>query len=249
MTAGGRHPELIAHRGASNERPENTLPAFLRALDCGADGIELDVHATRDGAVVVHHDPRPHVEAPGPALAGKPIAALRLSELQGFRVARDAGIPTLAESLRTIGTRAVVYVELKGRDIERAVIDVVRSARTTCAIHSFDHDAVRRVHELAPELRTGLLFERYPYDPGSAMRATGAMDIWPQWELIDARLVERVHAAGGRVIAWTVDAPEAAAFLIRLGADGICTNELGLVGPVVHGVAAPGGAATDEGAA
>lgn len=243
MTPTGRRAELIAHRGASSERPENTVPAFLRALECDADGIELDVHATRDGVVVVHHDAIPHVEAPGPGLARRPIAELTLAELQGFRVALDVGVPTLGEALEAIGDRAVVYVELKGRDIERRVIDVIRRSGARCAIHSFDHAAVRRAHELAPDLRTGLLYDRYPEDPAAALRAAGALDVWPQWDLIDARLVERVHDAGGRMIAWTVDSPEVAARLVDIGVDGVCTNDLALVGPAVHdagGAARPG---------
>jgi glycerophosphoryl diester phosphodiesterase len=75
-------PELIAHRGASRECRENTLPAFARALELGADGIELDVHASSDGVIVVHHDFVPRAEPPTPKLAGRPIAELTARELR-----------------------------------------------------------------------------------------------------------------------------------------------------------------------
>src|SRR5581483_5347881 len=95
-------PFLVAHRGAPRERPENTLPSFLRALELGAEGIELDVHGTCDGVVVVHHDPVPRAIAPSGRLAGRRIDALTFDELQGFSVRGVALIPTLAEALAVV---------------------------------------------------------------------------------------------------------------------------------------------------
>ncbi|MBX6331237.1 MAG: glycerophosphodiester phosphodiesterase [Gemmatimonadaceae bacterium] len=228
MTTDSRSPLLIAHRGAPRERPENTLPSFLRALELGADGIELDVHASRDGVVIVHHDPVPRATAPTPALAGRRIDALTFDELQGFSVRGLALIPTLAEVLAVVKGRAEVFVELKASGIEEAVIDVIRKspAPHRCAIHSFDHDAVRRARALAPELRGGLLYDRPPEDVVRAMREHDALDVWPQWDLVDQALVDAVHGAGGRVIPWTVNRPERARALTALGADALCTDVL-----------------------
>jgi glycerophosphoryl diester phosphodiesterase len=230
-------PQLIAHRGAPRERPENTLPAFLRALELGAEGIELDVHATADGVVVVHHDPVPRATPPSRALAGRRIDALTFDELQGFSVRGIALIPTLAEVLAVVQGRAEIFVEIKGSGIERAVLEVIRGspAPERCAVHGFDHAAVRRARQLAPELRGGVLFDRSPQDVVTAMRGADALDVWPQWELIDAALVEAVHEAGGRVIAWTVNRPEVAAALAGLGVDGLCSDLL----PVIRRALAP----------
>src|SRR5688572_10542087 len=144
-------PARIAHRGAPREHPENTLPSFARALELSADGIELDVHATRDGVVVVHHDPVPRATTSDRRLAGRPIAELTYEELQTFSVAPGVAIPTLADVLRLVGDAVVVYVELKGVAIERPVIDVIRKGTTRCAVHSFDHAAVARARTLAPD--------------------------------------------------------------------------------------------------
>jgi glycerophosphoryl diester phosphodiesterase len=219
-------PRLVAHRGAPRERPENTLPSFLRALELGADGIELDVHGTRDGVVIVHHDPVPRATPPTGALAGRRIDALTFDELQGFSVRGLALIPTLAEVLAVAKGRVEVFIELKGSGIEEAVIDVIRTSPVPgrCAVHSFDHAAVRRVRELAPEIRGGILFDRPCPDVVGAMRAADALDVWPQWELIDAALVRAVHEAGGRVIAWTVNRGERARSLAALGVDALCTD-------------------------
>jgi glycerophosphoryl diester phosphodiesterase len=197
----------------------------------GAEGIELDVHGTRDGVMIVHHDPVPRATAPSGALAGRRIDALTFDELQGFSIRGIALIPTLDEVLAVVKGRAEMFIEIKGSGIEGAVVEAIRRSRAPerCAVHSFDHEAVRRVRELAPELRGGILFDRRPPDVVTAMRAADALDVWPQWELIDPDLVNAVHDAGGRVIAWTVNRPERAAALAALGVDGICTDVMPIV--------------------
>ena len=229
-----RSPELIGHRGAPRERPENTLASFLRALDLGADAVELDVHATRDGVVVVHHDFVPRAESSVGALKSRPIAELTAAELETFRVG-DEPIPTLAAVLEALGSRATVYVEIKGRDIEEAVIETIVSApsATRVAVHSFDHRAVVRARAIRPGIATGVLSASYLIDPGNALRAAQARDYWQEGSMIDETLVDAVHSANGRVIAWTVNEPEHARRLASLGVDGICTDVLQIVGPAL----------------
>jgi glycerophosphoryl diester phosphodiesterase len=221
-------PFLIAHRGAPRERPENTLPSFLRALELGADGIELDVHRSSDGVLVVHHDEVPRAIAPSGRLAGRRIDSLTFDELQGFAVGGSALIPTLGEVMAVVKGRARLFVELKSGGTEDGVVNAIRActAPQRCAVHSFDHAAVRRVHEMAPEIRCGILFDRAPVDVAASLRESGALDVWPQWALVDAALVDAVHAAGGRVIPWTVNRAEAARALAALGVDAICTDVL-----------------------
>lgn len=219
-------PLLIAHRGAPRERPENTLPSFLRALELGADGIELDVHGSRDGVLVVHHDEVPRAIAPSGRLAGRRIDSLTFDELQGFAVGGSALIPTLNEVLAVVKGRALLFIELKVAGIEEPVVEAIRAsaAPDRCAVHSFDHAVVQRVRELAPEIRRGILFDRALPELAASIRETGALDVWPQWALVDAALVETVHAAGARVIPWTVNRTEAARSLAALGVDAICTD-------------------------
>src|SRR3982074_3253772 len=104
-----RHPkaEGISHRGAHQKLPENSIPAFLRAIELGADAIELDVHATSDGVVIVHHDPS--VTAPG--VATSQLVDLSASELTRFPLAHGVEIPTLEAVLNAIRDQAKVYAE------------------------------------------------------------------------------------------------------------------------------------------
>ena len=216
--------ELIAHRGAPRERPENTIAAFERALELGCDAVELDVHATAEGTVVVHHDPTL-------AEGDRPIASLSDDELARHRV-RGEPVPTLDEVLELCAGRCRVHVEIKGRGIERLVVDRIRAHAAECAVHSFDHRAIARVRELAPALRRGILLDSYLVDVGAALRAADAQDLWQQWAWIDAPLVADATRAGARVVAWTVNSVDAANALARLGVGALCTDVLTALAPL-----------------
>ncbi|HEX2779779.1 MAG TPA: glycerophosphodiester phosphodiesterase [Gemmatimonadaceae bacterium] len=219
-------PEIVAHRGAKRERPENTLAAFARALELGADAFELDVHATRDGAVVVHHDPVVR-EHEGDA-ATLPIASMTRRQLTELDVGGEP-IPLLRDVLELAAGRATVYVEIKGKSIEKLVVGVVRAWRATCAIHSFDHAAIARVRELAPEIPRGLLFEHRGHDMVAALVAHDARDLWPHVPLVTEELVAAVHAAGRRVVVWTVNAAADAKRLSEFGVDALCGDDVTLL--------------------
>jgi glycerophosphoryl diester phosphodiesterase len=212
--------ERIGHRGAPREFPENTLPAFDRALALGADAIELDVHVSSDGVVIVHHDP----DVQGRAIRTTPWSALSRVEL-----AQGIFIPSLEQVLDLVGSRATVYVELKGEAVEKPAIEAIRASSARCAVHSFDHNVVARSAHLAPSLERGILFDAYPRDVIGSMRAASAVDVWPQWRLVDEQLVAQVHDAGGRVIAWTVNTTTTALDLVRLGVDGLCGDDVRLL--------------------
>lgn len=222
-------PEIIAHRGTPRERRENTLPAFALAIAQAADGIELDVHATADGVVVVHHDAVLPAGAQPAAFAGRALASLRAEELVDVRLPAGpdgaaVGVPTLAEVMEAVGTRATLYVEIKASGIEPAVLDLLRCAQGRVAVHGFDHRVSRRVSIAPGAPPTGVLVYSYLLDPVHALRGAGARDYWCWWEFIDAATVDRIQAAGGRVIAWTVNDLAAARRLAALGVDALCTD-------------------------
>jgi glycerophosphoryl diester phosphodiesterase len=184
-----------------------------------ADGIELDVHATCDGGLVVHHD----AEVPGCGHIGR----LTLAEARQIRIRNGEPLPLLSEVLELVGEREV-WIEVKTLPEEHdrrllAVIDAGPSP-DRYAVHSFDHRIVRRLGETRPELRRGVLLSAYLDDPVAAMRAVGATTLWQEWLQVDRDLVRRVHDSGGQVIAWTVNEIGDLERLARLGVDGLCGN-------------------------
>jgi glycerophosphoryl diester phosphodiesterase len=214
-----RRPSVIAHRGASGYEYENSRAAFRRAVMLDADGVELDVHATEDGAIVVHHDPE---------LAGfGPIGELSLAEVRPVRLRNGEPIPLLSEILDLVGDRDV-YVEVKSLPPahEQALLGTLDRGPVPAryAVHSFDHRIIRRLGEARPELRRGILLSAYLEEPVSAMQAVGATTLWQEWQQVDQELVNRVHDAGFTIIAWTVNEIGNLERMVRLGVDGLCGN-------------------------
>lgn len=203
---------------------ENTLPGFLAATAAGADGWELDVHMTRDGVVVVHHDPALPAAAGG--LAGAMIAEREWCELAAATVgAAGERMPSLDEILSAAAPTITVHVEVKARGIEQAVLAcLARHPTISVAVHSFDHRVARRIHDDAPQVPVGILVDSYLLDAPHALRAASARDYWPNREMVDAALVESIHAAGGRVIVWTVNDPAQAGTLAAIGVDALCSD-------------------------
>ncbi len=221
MASSPNRPLLIAHRGMPRQARENTLASFALALAAGADGIELDVHATVDGVVVVHHD--------ATLKRGLPIASMTLEAIQRTETSAARRIPTLAEVCALVGGRAELLVEIKGTNIEALVVPVLDEYAGTVAIHSFDHACIRRLAISGTKYRLGVLLESSRESPTALMRDTGALDVWPAHSIVTRALVDEVHGMGGRVIVWTVNEPRDAERLASLGVDGICTDDVTLL--------------------
>ncbi|MEO5566951.1 MAG: glycerophosphodiester phosphodiesterase [Gemmatimonadaceae bacterium] len=223
-----RKVERIGHRGAPRRFLENTTPGFAEAIRLGADAVELDVHVTSDGQVVVHHDP-----ALGPTIRPRSLARKAISAVTGPDIiAVDLGdgsrIPRLDEVLAVTRGRVTTYVEVKAGDIQ-AVVDVIAGSGATCAIHSFDHDAVATAREIAPHIPRGVLFDKWPVSPRSIVARTAARDVWPRHTLVTRDRVREIHDLGCRVIVWTVNDANRARELVEWGVDGICSDDLTLL--------------------
>jgi glycerophosphoryl diester phosphodiesterase len=223
-----RTAEIIGHRGSPREHRENTLASFRRAFADGAHAVELDVHATRDGIVVVHHDPVTN-SRPGESGTVAVIAESTLDTIESIVVGSGGiegteRIPTLETLLETVPAGSTVYVEVKAPRIEAEVVAVIRASGRTCAVHSFDHRVALRVRDIAPEIPVGILQTSYPVDPIRGMHDAGARDLWQQWELVDEALIHLVHGDARRIIAWTVNSPDVARRLLDWGVDGICSD-------------------------
>lgn len=223
MTAQDRL-QRIAHRGASAEWYENTLRAFNVALDRGADAVELDVHLSRDGEVVVHHDPE---------VDGRPISSTDWADLAEIELPYMERIPRLEDVLRAVGDRLEVYIELKGESVGDAAIEVARRHCRRFAVHSFDHAAVKRARKSSVDVPRGFLLDHGTPNPIEALELgcerLKARDVWPHFSLVDTTFVAAAHRLRARVLVWTVNTREDAERMCRLGVDGICTDDVRLL--------------------
>jgi glycerophosphoryl diester phosphodiesterase len=223
-----QRPVVVAHRGASASAPENTLAAFARAVEQGADGVELDVHRSRDGELVVHHD-----------ADADAIGLLRDATFAQIRSARP-DIPTLAEVFEVTGT-LLVNVEIKccswdpdpdpDHFVAAAIVALVRSLDIgeRIVVSSFDLSHIDAVRELDADLSTGFLV--HGHDPATMVGLCverGHAWLHPDWGNLARCLESTVAAARGagvRLDPWTVDDPVVMRRFAAAGVDAFITND------------------------
>ncbi len=221
-------PLVIAHRGASARRPENTLPAYALAIEQGADMIEIDLHRTRDGAIVVTHD------AALEGLGGwGEVGEASLEEVRALDAGDGARVPTLDETLDRFGAAVPFNLEIKrgGRGaypgLERAALDAVtsRGLLDRTLFSCFDDGVLARLRDAEPRARLGHLVS--PRDPDrwvERAHAVGAEAVNPWFGLASPDWIRRAHAEGLAVLPYTVDEPDAMQRLLEAGVDGLFTN-------------------------
>jgi glycerophosphoryl diester phosphodiesterase len=227
-----------AHRGASGHAPANTISAFVLAAEMGADGVELDVHLSRDGEVVVIHDDTVDATTDGHGrVSAMSLADLRTLDAGSWFGERFSGerIPTLQEVFDAIGHRLLVNVEIKveagyhpiaqEEEVVRLIEDNQMIDRVI--VSSFSPRSLRRVHKLDPNTRLGLLYGRpEPAVLPLVLRWLGVRydALHPSFQMVDARYIERARRWGVQVNVWTVNAAGDMVRMRDLGVDSIITN-------------------------
>lgn len=212
-------PEIIAHRGLHEVARENTVDAFERAASVGASAIELDVHATSEGVVVVHHNF--DIQSGNVPL---PLKTATYEQARSAAIAQGFDLPKLTDVLNQFAGRLKVYIEVKAAGIELDVARIIRESECELAVHSFDHRIVKTIRDFVPGVQTGVLTVGRPVDPVSIIRAASATDYWPQVDFVDQDLVDSIHESRGRLIVWTANRPDQWERLTSFGVDGICTD-------------------------
>ncbi len=228
--------KIYAHRGASGYAPENTLEAFELAAGMGADGVELDVHLTKDGELVVTHDEEIGRVSDG---AGR-VADRTLRELKALRFNkthpeyRDARIPTLGEVFALLRPTGLgINIELKNSlidypGLEKRVIELAAKdfSLDRVIFSSFNHASMLRVKEIDRKLVCGLLYEASMVRPWEYAGSLGMDALHPHYSEVITPGGEcaAAHRAGIRVHTWTVNRREDLAAVIREGADILITN-------------------------
>lgn len=212
---------IYAHRGASAESAENTLPAFERAMELGAYGIELDVHLSADGVPVVIHDETVDRTTNGSgAVAGLTVADLRQLDAGG------APVPTLAEVLDLIGDRLHVDIEVKAGAAADAVLEETRQRpRLRYAMSSFDHDVLRYARKSSAEVELWPLTVGATDDALAAAAELASPCIAIYDRFVNADIVDYLRRQGRACWVWTVNDPERAATLVEWSVAGLCTDD------------------------
>lgn len=222
---------VIAHRGASSYAPENTVAAFDLAIQQGASHLELDVHSTADGHVVVVHDETLDrtTNGSGP-VTGHTLAALTALDAGSWFDARFAGerIPTLGAVLDRYRTRAHIHVEIKGHsaDLSQRTVDLVRrhGMADQVTVTSFQSTKLEETRAYAPELPTGWLVARVSDGVIAQARTRRLTQLCPRADTVTPDLVRRLHAEGFVVRAWGVATEDLMRQVVIAGADGMTVN-------------------------
>jgi glycerophosphoryl diester phosphodiesterase len=213
---------MYAHRGASALHPENTLRAFRHALAIGVDGIELDVHATADGIPVVIHDRDIGRTTDGDGY----VDQIALARLETFDAGQGERVPTLAEVLALVGDAAHLDIEIKGSDVEQAVLDVLAQHPTVrWAISSFAWDTLRTLRRLDPVAELWPLAERADDELIAVATELASPAVSLYTGAYTAENAAKLRDAGLHVMVWTVNDPREARRVADLGAFGLCTDD------------------------
>ncbi len=227
--------KVVAHRGFSGKAPENTMAAFEKALKVQADGIELDVHLSRDGKLVVMHDEKVDRTTNGTGW----IKDLTLAELKRLdngswfgEYYKNETIPTLAEVLdRVADSNMIVNIELKNAiiqypNLEQKVIEEVERFQMEGRIilSSFRHDSLQLAKKINPSIQVGALYACGMVDPWVYAGYLGVDAIHPHYLAATPEVVAGCHRHGIKVHPYTVNEAKEWKRLIRAGADAIITN-------------------------
>lgn len=222
---------IIAHRGASSYAPENTLAAFDLALQMGVRHIELDVHLTSDGHIVVIHDDTVDrtTNGSGP-VTGHTLAELRALDAGSWFGAAFVGqrIPTFAEVLERYKGRVHIHTEIKGHSasLSQQTVDVIRQhgMEAQVTMTSFQKIRLEEIRAYAPALPTGWLVGEVNDTIIAQARALDLTQLCPRANTLTPELVHRLHAEGFVVRAWGVTTEAVMQQAVQVGVDGMTVN-------------------------
>jgi glycerophosphoryl diester phosphodiesterase len=228
---------VFGHRGAKAYAPMNTLPAFELAMQQGAHGIELDVHRSKDGHVVIVHDFTIDHTTNGTGLVvEKTLAELKALDAGSWfgETFKGVQIPTLDEVFALVGKRMIVNVEIKSMDIE--ISDGVEQVVAECIqryamqdhviVSSFNPYTLIRFREVMPNIAIGFLYEKeVGIDSHAVMQGHVYQAYHPYYKDITPEMVKHEHQAGRFINTWTVNDIQEAVKLRSWGVDAVITDD------------------------
>ncbi|MFD9859084.1 glycerophosphodiester phosphodiesterase [Streptomyces alboflavus] len=210
----------IGHRGVMGVEPENTLRSFVAAQAAGLDIIELDLHLSKDGALVVMHDADVGRTTDGRGA----IADKTLAELRDLDAGKGERIPVFEEVLDAV--KAPLQAEIKDVAAARALADVMHARDLTSRVEvlSFHDEAIAEIARLVPGVRTALVASRYGTDVVERATAVGATSLVLNIRRLTLEIVEHARKADLRIIGWVVNTQDDLRLVRALQLDGATTD-------------------------
>jgi glycerophosphoryl diester phosphodiesterase len=219
---------IIGHRGASFEKPENTIASFVRAVELGADMIELDIHLTEDDHLVVIHDKTVDRTTNGKGV----VASLTLKEIREFDAGNGERIPTLMEVLDTVAGKIKVNIEMKGSCTASALNDHTSEilkmgySKDDILVSSFSPIELYDLHELGSIFPLGVLVDRDPNGAEEFAMEIDAAALHPNFEFTNLEFIKICHGSDLLVNVWTVNEEADMMSMLEMGVDGLITDNV-----------------------
>lgn len=216
---------IVAHRGFSGLYPENTLLSFRKAVEVGADFVELDVNQTKDDILVVIHDSTVDRTTNGKGkveqLTYEEIKQLDAGAWKGFP---GETIPSLEEVLLEIAGKAKIFIEIKKCDVEK-LVEMIRKLKVEeeVIVGSFDIEYVKKIRRLAPEVTTSLITSEIPRDLRPLLRY-GIQQLSVYFRSLNREVVKRLFSHGLTVNVWTPNTDEELEYALSLDVQSVTTD-------------------------
>ncbi|MGH3311274.1 MAG: glycerophosphodiester phosphodiesterase [Streptomyces sp.] len=210
----------VGHRGVMGIEPENTLRSFVRADREGFDVIELDLHLSKDGELVVMHDADVSRTTDGSGAIGE----FTLAELRELDAGKGERVPVFEEVVKAV--QAPLQAEIKDRAAARVLVGVINELglHDRVTVISFHDEALREVRAQLPGMPLVLVTGKSTPTAPERARELGAVMVSCELRWLEADTVARCHAEGIKVISWTVNTDEDLARVRELGLDGVVTD-------------------------
>jgi len=224
---------IIAHRGANNVAPENTLKSFKKAIELGADYVEFDVHLSRDGEIIIMHDENTLRTTGKDGL----IKNMTLKELKKLDAGEGETIPTLDELIEVAKGKVGLQLEIKATGMATIIVETLDNYGLieSTLISSFDHSELLNIKKIEPKLKLApLIIGIKKNKTFNKAVANNFYAIHPFYKLISKNFIKNIHENNIKVNAWTVDSKNAMLKLIEMDIDGIITNKIELAKKVLN---------------
>ena len=217
---------VFGHQGAPGYAPENTLTSFNKAIRCGADWIELDVHRVADELLVIH-DYRLDRTTDGKGI----IYKQSIDYIRSLNAGQGEKIPFIAEVIDAVDRRAGINIEIKSADTAKPVMELVSHYTQKCGwsindfmISSFNHFELKIVREINPNIKIGILLYGVPLDSDQIMQVIRPNSINISIEFISQSIVDIIHQKKLNVFVYTVNYHDDIQWMLDLGVDGVFTD-------------------------